>query len=88
MSVRGVTNSPSGKGQPAKGQAGVTITAGTAVPQFDLSALFSRPDLTVSLSGGQALPGAARVPITGSRADTIDLTDGTRIIFANVPVLV
>ena len=88
MSVRGTANSPSGKGQQSNGQPGVTITAGTAVPQFDLSALFSRPDLTVSLSGGQALPGAARVPGTGSRADTIALTDGTRITFANVPVLV
>ena len=87
MSVRGIANSPSGKGQPSKGQPGVTITAGTAVPQFDLSALFSRPDLTVSLSGGQALPGAAKVQASDSQANTIDLTDGTRITFANVPVM-
>ena len=60
---------------------GATITSWNGPPEIDLALLFGNSSSKVSVSGGAQPPQFASVN-RGSEPETINLSDGTKIIFA------
>ena len=60
---------------------GATITSWNGPPEIDLALLFGNPSPKVSVSGGTQPPQFAPDD-RGSKAETVSLSDGTKIFFA------